>query len=239
MLHQSVLDNLTDYLAKFEGYRTTIYADVKGIATTGIGQRVEPYSTYGKKFVFWKRVDGKVATAADVQAEIDACKAPGYVAKLYTSWEQIYPLVVKSFTANADLARTYFGSDFDRYPADVQMVLAQMGYAGGLPARKNYLDPYLKKRDFLGARSYTNLGTGYKKYNAAFGLLMINGWIVDQCAQKGSAMKNWAPKDITYFWGFKRFLQASRWYTGDSSYEIRTTDSFTQGDASRWLDQQI
>jgi len=35
-----VLDNITDHLAKFEGYRTTIYADVKGIETTGIGHRV-------------------------------------------------------------------------------------------------------------------------------------------------------------------------------------------------------
>ena len=33
MVYQSVLDNITYHLAKFEGYRTTIYADVKGIAT--------------------------------------------------------------------------------------------------------------------------------------------------------------------------------------------------------------
>ena len=40
MVYQSVLDNITDHLAKFEGCRTTIYADVKGIATTGIGHCV-------------------------------------------------------------------------------------------------------------------------------------------------------------------------------------------------------
>ena len=44
--------------------------------------------------------------------------------------------------------------------------------------------------------------------------------------------------DITVFWGFKRFLQISRWYTGDTSAEIRTTDTFTQGNASKWLDEQ-
>ena len=38
-----MLDNITDHLAKFEGYRTTIYADVKRIATTGIGNRVQQY----------------------------------------------------------------------------------------------------------------------------------------------------------------------------------------------------
>jgi len=37
---QSGLDNITSHLAKFEGYRTTIYADVERIATTGIGNRV-------------------------------------------------------------------------------------------------------------------------------------------------------------------------------------------------------
>ncbi len=40
MAYQSVQDNITSHLAKFEGYRTTIYADVKRIATTGIGNRV-------------------------------------------------------------------------------------------------------------------------------------------------------------------------------------------------------
>ena len=41
MVYQSMLDNnITHHLAKFEGYRTTIYADVRGIATTGIGNRV-------------------------------------------------------------------------------------------------------------------------------------------------------------------------------------------------------
>ena len=40
MVYQSVLDNITDHLAKLEGYRTTIYADVKRIAPTGIGNRV-------------------------------------------------------------------------------------------------------------------------------------------------------------------------------------------------------
>jgi len=35
-----VQDNITGHLAKFEGYRMTIYADIKRIATTGIGNRV-------------------------------------------------------------------------------------------------------------------------------------------------------------------------------------------------------
>jgi hypothetical protein len=239
MLHKSVLDNITDHLTKFEGYRTYIYVDVKGIATTGIGNRVEPYSTYGKNFVFYKRADSMVASAAEVQAEINACKMKGYQSKLYTTWEQVRPKVIGAFTANADLARTYFGSDFDRYPADVQVVLSQMGYAGGLVSRRKNLEPYLKKRDFAGAMSYTTLGTGYAKYNAAFRLLMTNGWIVEQCALKGSSMKYWAPKDITVFYGIKNFLQLSRWYTGnDMSYEVRTTDIVTMGDASNWLAKQ-
>ena len=40
MAYESVQDNITSHLAKFERYRTTIYADVQRIATTGIGNRV-------------------------------------------------------------------------------------------------------------------------------------------------------------------------------------------------------
>jgi hypothetical protein len=37
--YESVQDNITSHLAMFETYRTTIYADVERVATTGIGNR--------------------------------------------------------------------------------------------------------------------------------------------------------------------------------------------------------
>jgi hypothetical protein len=238
MLHKSVLDNVTGYLRLFEGYYQTIYRDSKGIATTGIGNRVEPYSTYGRRFVFYRFADHRPASEAEVLAEISACKVRPYTPKVYTTDGQIQNITLSFFKSNAELARQYFGSGFDWYPADVQVVLAQIGYAGGLPSRKNSLDPYLKKRDWVGAMSHTSLGTGYKKYDAAFRVLMTNGWIVDQCRLKGSAMKNWAPTDYTFFWGIRNFLQVSRWYAGDTSFEIRTSDSFTRGDCTEWLQKK-
>lgn len=69
-------------------------------------------------------------------------------------------------------------------------------------------------------------------------MMMMNGSILDQCAKL--KMLNWVPKDITAFYGFKRGLQLSRWYTGnDMSLTVKTTDVVTVGNYEAWLRNQL
>jgi hypothetical protein len=239
MLKQEVLSSIPDYLAIYEGHFQYIYNDSVNIATTGIGNRVEPYEQYGYKFKFFKYAGNQQASAAEVMAEIRACKNKAtYKPSLYTTEAQIIERTLRAFKDNWDMARTYFGPDFDRFPADVQVVLSQMGYGGGLVKRKVNLEPFLKKRDFYGAMTYTTLGPDHQRYNKGFRILMTNGWIVEESIKKGGAMKYWAPNDLSRFWGTRRFLQISRWYTDDIIYEMRTTDSIIEADCSNWLRKQ-
>jgi len=261
-MHQSASNQIIDYLTSFEAFVPWMYLDSLGLVTTGIGNLLDPYSTYGKKVSFSRRSDGGRATDAEVKAEFDMVKskavAGGHapqagfqsykafesITKLRASKEDVDAAVRTALKAHEAAAVQYFGRDFTTLPADVQVVLVQMSYAGGLKSRQGQLAPFLRKRDFIGARDYTYLSNakqgrnGYKKYNAAFRILMTNGWILDQCSKK--SMANWVPTDTSTFYGFKRGLQLSRWYTGnDPSLEVYTSDIVTEGNFEHWLSKQV
>ena len=260
MMHQSARDQIVDHLAWFEGSVPHMYLDSIGLVTTGIGNLLDPYSQFGNRVRF-THSDGRLATEAEVRAEFALVKsktvpggnAPQAAYHSYKAFEPITKLrvtpadlslaVQQALRAHEAAATSYFGRDFDTLPADVQVVLLQMSYAGGLYSRRIQLVPLLKRRDFVAARAYTYLTNakqgkaGYKTYNAAFRMMMMNGSILDQCARL--KMVNWAPKDITTFYGFKRGLQLSRWYTGnDMSLAVKTSDVVTERNYEGWLRSQ-
>jgi len=255
-VYQSIRDQIGKYLAFFEGVINWMYLDERGLVTTGKGNLIDPYATFGRSVRFVHK-DGSPASDAEVKAEFDLVKshtapggrtpATGYakasafqsITNLRATDADILKAVTQALTYKEAEARSYFAG-YDTFPADVQVVLMQMGYAGGLAARRNELTPLLKKRDFWAARQYTYLSNslrgrdGYKKYNAAFQLLMTTGWIVDQC--RGKKMLHWAPQDPSIFYGYERFLQVKRWYMGNNpSPEIRLDDEILAGNGEKWL----
>ncbi len=259
-MHQSAKEQIVDHLAWFEGYVPYMYLDSLGLVTTGIGNLLDPYSKYGKRVQF-RRADGIPASDAELKAEFDLVKskttpggnAPQAAYRSYRAFEPITKLratladislaVLEAVRQHEAAALQYFGRDFETAPADVQVVLVQMSYAGGLYARKGQLAPWLTKRDYVAAREFTYLSNatqgkaGYKKYNAAFRMMMMNGSILDQCAKM--KMDHWAPKDTWTFYGFKRGLQLSRWYSGnDMSLAVKPSDVVTAGNYETWLRNQ-
>jgi len=259
VVYQSIKDQIGKYLAFFEGAINWMYLDERGLVTTGKGNLLDPYASFGRSVRFVHK-DGSAASDAEVKAEFDMVKSktvPGGgrpdkdhlnaysfrdITNLRATDADIYAAVTRALAAKEGEARGYFGPDYDTFPADVQVVLMQMGYAGGLASRRNQLAPLLKKRDFWMARQYTYLTNkdrgrdGYKKYNAAFPMLMTTGWIVDQCKDK--KMLHWAPKDPSIFYGYERFLQVKRWYMGDTSPDIRLNDEILMGNGEKWLNDK-
>ena len=271
-MYPSVKEQIADYLTEFEAYATWMYLDSRGLVTTGIGVLLDPYDIYGRvlPWIAWydKVTLQPVKDEGEVKAEFQMVKSkngpkgvpdwsndPAQNFAHYKTFEPITRLRVPEATVkNAVInivsqkeaeCRQYFGPDYDRYPADAQVVLTQMAYAGGLSARKHELLPVLAAHDWLGAREYTYLTNptqgkaGYKKYNACFQQLMLNAHIVESCT-KLSSPNITMPKDLTVFFGYKRALGVARWNSSDDQdTTIRADDVITSGDITAWLKRQV
>src|SRR5262249_17861235 len=225
-MHPSAKNQIVDYLAEFEAYATWMYLDSLGLVTTGIGILLDPYEKYGRVLPWYDKVsmqpvndEGVIKTEFQMVKSKNGPKGvpawstdPAQNFAYFKTFEPITQLRAKDSDINSAVlnigsqkeaaCRQYFGADYDRYPADVQVVLTQMSYAGGLSARKHDLIPLLAAHDWLGAREYTYLTNptqgkaGYAKYNACFRQLMLNAHIVESCSKLASPNVT-MPKDPT------------------------------------------
>ena len=273
-MHSSAKERFVEYLREFEGFANWMYLDSRGLVSTGIGILLDPYETYCRRLcknVSWYDKDPRQkASDAELQKEFELVKskngpagAPVWTkdpATNFASYRTFEPItryrlneadVVKevlNITAIKESScRQYFGPAYDTYPADVQVVLTQMAYGGGLAARKDDLKPLLAARDWLAARQYTYLTNpkqgkdGYKKYNACFERLMLNAHIVESCVKIASP-KYPTPKNIQEFYGYTNALYVSRWNSAqnpqDLDITIRDDDVITGGDITPWLRRQ-
>lgn len=257
-MHQSAKDQIGDHFSVFEGVVPYMYLDVRGLVTVGIGNLLDPLSTYGKKVRFYRLSDRGYATDAEVKADFATVKSkvvpggnapqPGWdkywkfeaLTKLRVYPDDLKAAVLAAVAAQESWVRGQIGSVYDELPADVQVVLVQMGYAGGLKARMPQLAPLIKAGDYLGARRYAYLTNqfgstrGYEDYNAAFRMMLMNAWILDQCSELDMTYQN--PDDITQFYGVRNGLQVARWFTSnDVSLELQTDDVVTIRDYSAWI----
>jgi hypothetical protein len=267
-MHPSAKEQIVEYLTEFEAYATWMYLDSRGLVTTGIGILLDPYEKYGGALP-WNQWYDKVTLQpvrdeGEVKAEFQMIKSkngpkgvPVYSkdpAQNFANYKTFEPITrlraseanlknaVNNIVSQKEAAcRQYFGPDYDRYPADVQVVLTQMSYAGGLLARKHELLPFLAAHDWLGAQEYTYLTNatqgkaGYKKYNACLRQLMMNAHIVESCSEL-STPNITMPKDPTVFFGYKRALGVARWNSSDDQdTTIREGDIITSGDHTGWL----
>lgn len=257
-MHPSAKDQIIEYLTFYEGRISWMYLDSRGLVSTGIGILLDPFEKYGRSMPFY--VDGRRATDAEVKAEWDFVKSKRGpsggpqsaflnanafkpVTKLRVPESDIDAATMRIVKIKEGEARSYFGADFDRWPADVQVVLVQMAYAGGLRARKGELLEPLSRRDWLQASTYTYLRNadqgkaGYKTYNLAFRYMMQTAWILDQCSKLKMFWPS--PNNITLFYGIKQALQVARWYLDASDARIRTDDIIIGMDLRAWLRTQV
>jgi GH24 family phage-related lysozyme (muramidase) len=133
----SVLADWGEWTAQFEGRVRTLYLDVKGLVTTGLGCLVDPVGL--ALALPWERADGTPADGAEVVADWHRVKAlpPGLVFSRYVSSAALY----LSNEAIDDLARSRLQQDADRlafcffdlatYPAPAQRALLSMAWAMG------------------------------------------------------------------------------------------------------------
>jgi peptidoglycan hydrolase-like protein with peptidoglycan-binding domain len=136
-LAQPVVDNFPSFSTKFEGYTPYMYADSKGLVTTGIGNLIDPI---GQALSLpWKNQDGSAATPDQITAAWNAVKSayPGTQSTASQSLttirldaEGIAELVHQKMAENqAYLAKKY--PQMDAWPADAQMAHHSISWAWG------------------------------------------------------------------------------------------------------------
>ncbi len=268
-MHPSAKDQIIEYLKEFEWLVPWMYLDSIGKVTTGIGILLDPYEKYGR-VLSWYDKDNPSRRAGDdeVEAEFRLVKSKvgpdgkplksknpkenfahfrafEEITKLRATHEDIIKAVYGIVAEKESACRSYFGPDYDGFPADVQVALTQMSYAGGLLARRHELAPFLAARDWLGAQEFLYLTNpkqgknGYRKYNACFRALMVNAHIVEGCSRLDPPNAT-MPRDIKIFFGFKNALSVARWdSTEDVDPTIRPDDVITSSNILPSLNRQL
>ena len=253
-MHKSVKEGFPPHLRSFEGVIHHMYLDIRGRVTAGIGFLMDPFERYGGNLDFVWKVGESSADYDAVREEFGNVKNMQWDEE---NWPKKRWQNAKNFEDFTNLrltnraideflkrvvgwketdVRGKFGTAYDNAPADAQVVLLQMSYAGGLEKRAAALKEHVEKGDWWAAREFTNLGNGYPTYNAAFGILMRNASIAAQCAALGRT-------DIqpSEFYGMKTALGVGRWLVEDPEvhqYKVRKDDVVFASDWGPWVRKQ-
>ena len=142
-MRNSVSSAFKSFNTKFEGYLTFMYADVKNLVTTGMGNLIDPIGT--SLSLPWVNSDGSPASQQQitdawnaVKARTDLTQKGGKAYKSVTTIrltdEGIDQLIQRRLKSNESTLRsTYPG--YDSWPADAQLAVLSMAWAMG-PAFK-------------------------------------------------------------------------------------------------------
>lgn len=125
--------------AKFEGYVPFMYADIKGLVTTGAGNLID--SPDAALALPWQRPDGSRASSSEVTSAWHAVKnrtdlnshggwAYKDVTDLRLSDEAIDQLVSEKLASNDYTIRQQF-SNYPYWPADAQLAINLLAWARG------------------------------------------------------------------------------------------------------------
>jgi GH24 family phage-related lysozyme (muramidase) len=138
----------------FEGRTPTMYQDVKGYITAGVGNLMDPITLALP--LQWLKPDGSVASHDEIVAEWNRVKAmkPGLFWKDYQSPDALYlsdttidALVLRQLDANAVVLQRYF-PDFASFPAGAQRAILSIAWAVGAgfpPKWPNFTNAVLAK----------------------------------------------------------------------------------------------
>jgi GH24 family phage-related lysozyme (muramidase) len=139
-MYSSVADAFWKFTADREGSLDFMYADVKNLVTTGIGNLIDPINT-ALNLPWRHRATGELASGPEivsawntVKGRIDLNqKGGGYyrnVTDLYLDKEAIQELVRQRLNQNEAILRQGF-PNYDSLPADAQLGILSMAWAAG------------------------------------------------------------------------------------------------------------
>lgn len=149
-LSQSVIDVFPSYTIRFEGRIYTMYADVRGLITTGMGNLIDPVAA--ALALKWRHADSGLASSDQISADWHKLKAlampggkldPAFArhstdvqAKiagltLHLTSKDVDALVLERLAAGvADMQARHFPA-LESYPADAQLALCSLMWAAG------------------------------------------------------------------------------------------------------------
>jgi len=139
-MHQSVIDAFVAFSEPLEGKVRSLYADVKGLLTVGIGCLCDPVQS--AIALPWVNPDGTPTSANDIATQWRAVKADAarlsklhysYAAKLTTmrlTDAGVIALAKQRLLANEIFLRKAFPK-WDTWPADAQLFACSMAWAVG------------------------------------------------------------------------------------------------------------
>ena len=189
-MRSAVRANFVSFTAPLEGVVYWMYADVKNLITTGIGNLIDPVAA--ALDLPWKRPDGSRATRDEIAlawhtVKDDPRAAPLghlYAARLTTlrlTPEDVSALVLGKLDANDTALRKRF-PEWEQFPADAQLATHSMAWACGPAFRFSKLEAALRARDFLLAAEECHMRTdgnpGIVPRNTANRILYRNAALV-------------------------------------------------------------
>lgn len=162
-MHQSVLDAYHRFSEPLEGRVLSMYLDVKGLVTTGVGNLIDPVGAALR--LPWKHPDGSLASDAEIREQWLALKGQQDLRKLHWKYAaavttlrltdaDVDALVVSKLLDNArELRKAY--PNFDDFPADAQLGCLSMAWAvgPGFPAIFKNFSRFAVKQDWVAAKA--------------------------------------------------------------------------------------
>ncbi len=138
-MRQSVIDRFVDFSSPLEGCTTSMYLDILGLVTVGIGCLCDPVQSALP--LAWVLPDGSQPSAAVIAQQWRALKARQDLAKLHWKFAEpittirltqqgVIDLAKQRLLANERILRTYFPA-WDEWPADAQLFASSMAWAVG------------------------------------------------------------------------------------------------------------
>jgi GH24 family phage-related lysozyme (muramidase) len=206
-MNQAVLTKWHQFSEPLEGRVHSMYLDVKGLVTTGVGNLIDPVTAALP--LPWKHADGRPASRDEIGAAWRNLKARQDLSKLHWKFaaklndlrltdEDIDALVVSKLTSNArELRKAY--PNFDDFPADAQLACLSMAWAvgPGFPAIFKNFSRFAVQQDWPNAKLCAKIKTennpGIVPRNARNALCFDNAATVIQYALDRSVL-HWPNK---------------------------------------------
>ena len=145
-MKQQVLDHYHEYSEPLEGRVHSMYLDILGLVTTGVGNLIDTPEAAAQ--LPWKHADGRVATRVEVGDAWRELKSRKDLAKMHWKFAaalndlrlsdvDIDALVRSKLMANEAYIRGHYFPDWDNFPADAQLGCMSMAWAvgPGFPAK--------------------------------------------------------------------------------------------------------
>jgi GH24 family phage-related lysozyme (muramidase) len=169
-MHASVIAAWHSFSTPLEGRVLHLYADVKGLLTTGVGNLVDPVSLALE--LPWKLPDGSLASKPEIARQWNLVKAQSnylskrhykFAAPLHTmrlTDDDIDALVVKRLAGNEVLLKKAFPK-WDKWPADAQLAACSMAWAvgAGFPGIFKNFTKFANLDDWVSAKACSKIKT--------------------------------------------------------------------------------